>query len=59
LNASINFDLDVEGQLCGIEFLSLAGLNHISAQDFESLLSAEDAAEVQALIEESRLLQAQ
>jgi len=59
LNPAINFDLDADGQLCGIEFLSLDGLNDISPQDFGPLLPAEDALAVQALIEESRMQQAQ
>ena len=58
-NPAINFDLDADGQLCGIEFLSLDGLNDISPKDFVRLLPAEDALAVQALIEESRMQQAQ
>jgi len=59
LNPAINFDLDTDGQLCGIEFLSLDGLNDISPTDFGPLLPAEDVLAVQAIIEESRMQRAQ
>ena len=51
LNPAINFDLDADGQLCGIEFLSLDGLGDLSIQDLEHLLPPQDAAELRALIE--------
>ena len=59
LSPSINLDLDSDGQLCGIEFLTLAALNDIAVTDIASLVSDADFAEVQALLEQSRLEQAQ
>ena len=59
LSPSINLDLDSDGQLCGIEFLTLAALDEISVKDIASLITDADFAEVRALLEQSRLEQAQ
>ena len=54
-NSDINFDFGADGQLCGIEFLSLAGMSRITPQDLVDYLSLEEANEVQKLIESTKL----